>query len=597
MGISRISEFWPGWSVTDVLGEGAYGKVYKAVKSEGGFDTYSAIKVVSIPANSSELKSLRSEGLSEDDSRTYFKGIVYDFINEIKLMENLKGASNIVSVEDYKILERTDTIGWNIYIRMELLMPLEDYMADNKLTEKDIIQIGIDLCSGLEICSQYNIIHRDIKPANIFVSKFGDYKLGDFGVAKELGKTSSAISSKGTYGYMAPEVAHGQRYDHTVDIYSLGIVLYTLLNNNRQPFLDPYSTQISFKAKKEAADRRLSGEKLPPPCNASPKLASVVLTACSHSANTRFKNPTAFKNALISCLNGSKASMMAVNSLPKDDRTISMMALDRSKKKEDPLPVDTETEINKEMTPAGITNTADKPDNHEVWNDPSLINSASMNNNSSFPPSSDRMNELYPVRKIESKGKRIGKTLILIAIIAIIAICSVLFVPSFFDNSNNGSGNSSPASQLIGASTENKRIRIEITESAHSQLGSVVPGEVVSVDPYVNVYSDSGDCWLFVELYMTEDFERIFEYQITEYWDSLDGYDNVYYMRVDDSKEDQSFGIFEGDCVSIPEEAAFDLSGADINLNYRTYALHTDQADSAQTAWKKIISSEGYTGE
>jgi len=85
--------------------------VYKAVHEEHGATTYAAIKVISIPQNESELSSLRSEGFDEDSSRTYFQGIANDFINEIKLMGTMKGAPNVVGVEDFAVREKTGGIG------------------------------------------------------------------------------------------------------------------------------------------------------------------------------------------------------------------------------------------------------------------------------------------------------------------------------------------------------------------------------------------------------------------------------------------------------------------------------------------------------
>ena len=110
--------------------------------------------------------------MDEESIRAYYEEIVEDFENEIRLMESLKGMQNVVSVEDYKIVERKQEIGWDIYIRMELLTPFNEYVTNNYLTEKEVIKIGIDICSALELCDRMNIIHRDIKPENIFINNF-----------------------------------------------------------------------------------------------------------------------------------------------------------------------------------------------------------------------------------------------------------------------------------------------------------------------------------------------------------------------------------------------------------------------------------------
>ncbi len=295
----NLSGIWPEWHIEKVLGRGSFGVVYKAVRLDHNIRSYSAIKVITIPTDGTQVDSLRSEGLDMNATRTYLQGIVNDFVSEIQIMESFKGMQNIVSVEDYKVVERTDRIGWNIYIRMELLTPFNQYICDRKLSEAEVIKLGCDICTALEICQKRNIIHRDIKPENIFVNDFGDFKLGDFGIARKMENVTGGLSQKGTFNYMAPEVAGNGRYDSRADIYSLGIVLYRLLNQNRLPFLDTQKQLLSPNERRAAVERRLRGEPLPAPCEASPTMAALVLSACAYDPNKRFSNPTAMKRALL----------------------------------------------------------------------------------------------------------------------------------------------------------------------------------------------------------------------------------------------------------------------------------------------------------
>lgn len=294
----EIEKIWPEWKVERRIGGGAYGTVYQVVRTDHNLTSRAAIKVISIPKDPDEIQSLQLDGMTENGTRTYLQGIVDDFVNEIQLMESLKGVQNIVSVEDYKVVERKGEIGWDIYIRMELLKPFNEWKGTRMLSENEIIRLGIDLCSALEICEKQSIIHRDIKPENIFVNDFGFFKLGDFGIARKLAATQSSQSIKGTYNYMAPEVASGSNYDSRVDIYSLGIVLYRLLNNNRLPFLETEQQATNAEARTDALNRRLQGEPLPPPSNASRDLANLVLCACAYDPNARFRSAAVMKRAL-----------------------------------------------------------------------------------------------------------------------------------------------------------------------------------------------------------------------------------------------------------------------------------------------------------
>ena len=197
---------WPEWKIIEKIGEGSFGKVYKAKRSEQGKTFYSAIKVITIPSSQSELNSVRSESANDQSARDYFHSLVEECIQEVSTMEYFRGNSHIVSVEDYKVVEYLDAIGWDIYIRMEYLTSFLDFCSGKQLTEEDVIQLGIDLCKALEYCQRQNVIHRDIKPENIFVSRFGEFKLGDFRNCQRIGTKYERTFQKGTFSYMAPEM-------------------------------------------------------------------------------------------------------------------------------------------------------------------------------------------------------------------------------------------------------------------------------------------------------------------------------------------------------------------------------------------------------
>lgn len=292
-----LASVWPEWKLEKELGKGSYGVVYAAVRTDSALQSRAAIKVVSIPGNPGEISSLRTEGLNDMGIRTYFEGITKDFINEVAVMESFKGMQNVVSVEDYKVVEQQGSLGFDIFIRMELLTPFEEYAKEHIMTRQEVIRLGCDICSALELCARQNIIHRDVKPENIFVNQFGCYKLGDFGIARTLENATCGLSQKGTFNYMAPEVANTTEYDHRVDIYSLGLVLHRLLNDMLPPFVTA-ENRMNAMARKVAVDRRLRGEEVPPPAHGDEDLNQVIAIACSYRPEDRFDTATAMKQAL-----------------------------------------------------------------------------------------------------------------------------------------------------------------------------------------------------------------------------------------------------------------------------------------------------------
>lgn len=290
-----VKKVWPKWNIVKTIGEGSFGKVFEIARNEYGIEEHSALKVISIPQSESEIQSLKNDGMTDSDTTEYFKGIVNDFVQEIQLMTRLKGSTNVVGYEDFAVIEKNESIGFEILIRMELLTALPNYLRENHFRVYDVIRLGIDMCKALEVCREYNIVHRDIKPDNIFISSKGEFKLGDFGVARTIEKTMAGLSRKGTYSYMAPEIYNGNEYGFEADIYSLGIVLYKLVNNNRDPFLPQYPAVVKYNDKMEAMVKRIQGLELPKPVNADENLARIIFKACAHNPNDRYSHPKDFR--------------------------------------------------------------------------------------------------------------------------------------------------------------------------------------------------------------------------------------------------------------------------------------------------------------
>jgi len=192
---ARISErliamqpLWGAWNIEELIGEGSYGKVYRIRRREPAFEIEqeSALKWICLPQREDDLNRLRAEGMSDEDIRAYYDGLILTLKNEIRLMISLNGNSHIVNYADHAIVERRGEIGWDILIRMEYLTPLDAHILNAPFSERDAALLGFDICEALKLCAQHRILHRDVKPDNIFLSRDGNFKLGDFGVSRVL---------------------------------------------------------------------------------------------------------------------------------------------------------------------------------------------------------------------------------------------------------------------------------------------------------------------------------------------------------------------------------------------------------------------------
>ena len=293
-----IKKVWPKWEPVEVIGRGGFGTVYKAKRENFGEVSYSAIKVVKIPNDDAEIKEMTTSGLSKEHIKDYYKKTVISLVDEIKLMEKMKSASHIVGIEDYEVVENENGVGWIVYIRMELLKNIQDYFMNKQVTNQEVIKLGTDILTALEFCHAQNVIHRDIKPGNIFVSEFGEFKLGDFGISREVEKTNATMSQKGTKSYMAPEMVRMEKYGKNVDLYALGLTMYELLNHGRMPFLPPFPQPFFPQDREDAMLKRLSGEVFPE-IEGAGHLNAVIQKACHANSNMRYQSAKEMKDALL----------------------------------------------------------------------------------------------------------------------------------------------------------------------------------------------------------------------------------------------------------------------------------------------------------
>ena len=291
---------FPGWEVVRKIGEGSFGGVYEIHRTlPGGRVEKCALKKLTIPKDNGEIEELYSHSFGADSITAHYKNRMEELVNEYGIMQSLNNCPNTVTCYDIRYIQHDDGIGWDIYIRMELLFPLKKALG-SIYSEDTVRSLGIQMCSALIACHHGNIIHRDIKPENIMVSDQDVFKLGDFGIAKISEKTASGTLT-GSYGYMAPEVANRQHYGAGADIYSLGMVLYWMMNKRTLPFL-PLPPSIPTGAQRQQAqERRLSGEPLPPPTHGSAELKAIVLKACAYAQEERFHSAREMYEALCHC--------------------------------------------------------------------------------------------------------------------------------------------------------------------------------------------------------------------------------------------------------------------------------------------------------
>ena len=203
------------------IGTGGMADVYKAIDQK--LNRYVAIKIL-------------KQEFREDET------FVSKFRSEAQAAAALSHP-NVVNVYDVE-----EDLGV-YFIVMELVegITLKEYIQKKgRLTPKEVISIAVQVCSGIEMAHNLNIVHRDIKPQNIMISKEGKVKVTDFGIAKATSSNTISTNAMGSVHYTSPEQARGGFSDAKSDIYSLGISMYEMITGTL-PFDGDSTVSVALK--------------------------------------------------------------------------------------------------------------------------------------------------------------------------------------------------------------------------------------------------------------------------------------------------------------------------------------------------------------
>ena len=313
-----------GYVVTEFIGSGAFGTVYKAIKKNPSGEYVRALKHMIIPSEKQYASVFNSMGGDLSKIDNYFSEMLKSIVTEIQILNDFseKGVQNIVRYYENDIITIESPRRYNVFILMEYLTPLPNYISQTNFTVKDVVQLGTDVLKALKLCHDNNVIHRDIKDDNIFVSANGEFKVGDFGVSKVLKDSSKAESIKGTPNFLAPEVYLGKEgYTKSADLYSLGIVLYRLLNYSRNPFMPHFPEPFEPRHEERAFDERMKGS-IPgfPPLGGN--LIGGAIVKAIANRNERYSSAMEFHTALETAAKGTSRDILNTRTVFSEHKTI-----------------------------------------------------------------------------------------------------------------------------------------------------------------------------------------------------------------------------------------------------------------------------------
>jgi len=231
--------------IKQMIGRGSFGKIFKGVY---------------------EGQVIAAKYIASDSSQEFDH--VKEFMQEIALLSQIKH-ENIV---DFVGACTKQTNVCIVYEYMER-GNIRNHLIKAKPKLPKLMDYALAIARGMVYLASKNIIHRDLKAQNILMSKGGEIKIGDFGVARLLvGGEECHTAETGTYRWMAPEVIDHKPYGHAADVYSFGLVLWELVTHGRMPYelLSPVQAAVGVS-------KHGLRPKIPSSC---PDFVSEIMKAC-----------------------------------------------------------------------------------------------------------------------------------------------------------------------------------------------------------------------------------------------------------------------------------------------------------------------------
>ena len=285
------------------------------------------VKHISIPASQTQVEALIFSGAAADEAaaQAYYEQVVEDYKQQLQTLNELSGNPSVVTYLSCQIEKKEDQTGFDLYLLADYYESLATYLSENAMTHLRVLNLGIDLCTALNDLRAHGLIHRDIKPENVFLNGLNSFMLGDLGIAKLEDLKYSSIPDTMISEYSAPEISDIMApLNETIDIYSVGMILYRILNGNHGPFEDEKTSS------KAASKRRQSGEALPAPLYADYELAEIVLKACAPNPQERYQTPEQLMQDLILYMKRNNVSdtLLVPPIVTSDDETLPAEELD-----------------------------------------------------------------------------------------------------------------------------------------------------------------------------------------------------------------------------------------------------------------------------
>ncbi len=280
------------FDIREQIGESNGIYTYQVTEKKNG-KAY-VLKHLSFPASDREIEALRYTGAipTDEEAARYYEQMSEEYLQQLRLLDKLSERINLANFSEYRIEPKQSGIGFDLYLLSPMRETLDQFLARTPMQHLTAANLAIDLCTALADLRECGLVHCNIKPSNIYLNAQGHFMLGDLGLYRIVDLKYASVPERMIGSYSAPELFDVlSAPTKTSDIYSVGLILYSIYNGGHHPFEDEETSE------KAALERRAGGEALPAPIYADYELSEILQKACAFDPEERYATPQELRDA------------------------------------------------------------------------------------------------------------------------------------------------------------------------------------------------------------------------------------------------------------------------------------------------------------
>ena len=239
-----------------------------------------------VGAGQVQLEALLLSGAFSDkeSALAYFKDLADGVVAEAEILGKLSDIEGFCGYEGWQIVPMEDETGYDVYLLGSYKPTLERFFRSKPMTHLVAVNLGLDLCAALSVCRRNGYLYVDLKPSNVFITANREYRIGDLGFIHMDSLKYASMPERYHSVYTAPEITDAYAsLNETLDVFSVGMILYQAYNNGQLPDLSQFPAQP-----------------LTPPMYADYEMAQIILKACSIDPAERWESPAQMGQELVS---------------------------------------------------------------------------------------------------------------------------------------------------------------------------------------------------------------------------------------------------------------------------------------------------------